>query len=332
MKTVQFNKIGGPEVLQLVENDIPKPKANELLIKIKACGLNQAELLFFQGQYLFQPQFPSQIGLEAAGVVEEVGEGISHFKPGDEVCLTPNIMPYEYGYIGEYAIAPQEAVVPKPAGISFEQAASFWMTYGTAYAGLVMRGGLQKGDDKTVLITAASSGVGIAAIQMAKDLGAHVIATTRTSEKRDFLKAQGVDFVIATQEEDLVDAVNKITDGKGFEIAFDPIAGNLLTNIAEAAAIEANIVLYGALSYELDAPLPLFPVLAKGLNFSGVHLVFHLLQQQDRFMQAKEQLLGGLKRGVYRPMIDRKFSLDQVQEAYKYMQSNRQKGKILITV
>ncbi|MEO1051019.1 MAG: zinc-dependent alcohol dehydrogenase family protein [Bacteroidota bacterium] len=330
MKTVEFDEIGGPEVLQLREQEIPSPGENELVVRIKACGLNQAELLFFQGQYLFQPQFPSKVGLEASGIVESIGSGVSEFRLGDEVCLTPNIMPYEYGYVGEYALVPREAVIAKPQSISFEEAASFWMTYATSYAGLVMRGGLKRGEKKTVLITAASSGVGIAAIQLAKYYGATVIATTRTTEKRAFLLAQGADFVIVTETESLSEEVHKITRQKGFDIAFDPVAGAMLGDIAEAAAIEANIVLYGALSYDLGAPLPLFPMLVKGLKISGVHLVFHMLQHEDRFAEAQKVLLEGLEEGVFTPVLDRKFTLDQIQDAYRYMQSNQQKGKILI--
>ena len=242
------------------------------MIKVRAVGLNQAEQLFFQGQYLFQPQFPSKLGFEASGIVEKVGTSVSEFKPGDEVCLTPNILPYAYGYLGEYCLVPREAVVHKPATISFEEGAAFWMTYGTAYGGLVLRGNLQPG--QTVLITAGSSGVGIAAIQMAKHLGARVIATTRSPAKQEFLKEQGADLVIITGKENFAERVSAFTDGKGFELAFDPIAGTFLSEIAEAAAPEAHVVLYGVLSGELDTPFPLFPTFAKGLRYSVYHLSF----------------------------------------------------------
>ncbi|MEL7005099.1 MAG: zinc-dependent alcohol dehydrogenase family protein [Bacteroidota bacterium] len=328
MKSVQFNEIGGPEILKVVETDIPRPAGHEVLVKIKACGLNQAELLFFQGQYLFQPEFPSKLGLEASGIIEDVGTEVKGFQPGDEVCLTPNIMPYEYGYLGEYAVAPAEAVVAKPRGITFDEAAAFWMTYATSYAGLIMKGGLKK--DSTVLITAGSSAVGIAAIQVAKHLRANIITTTRSGEKREFLLSQGADEVIVTSEQDLVEEIGRITNSQGFNLAFDPIAGEMLNPMAEAAAPEANIVLYGALSYNLESALPLFPVLAKGLQFSGVHLVFHLLQHPDRFEKAKTHLLEGLESAAYRPVIDRKFDLKDITEAYRFMESNQQKGKIVI--
>ena len=330
MKTVQFNKLGGPEVLQVIKQEIPFPADHEVVIKVKAAGLNQAEQLFFQGQYLFQPQFPSTLGFEASGIVEKVGANVNEFRPGDEVCLTPNIMPYEYGYLGEYVLAPKEAVIHKPASVSFEEGAAFWMTYGTAYGGLVLRGKLQAG--QTVLITAGSSGVGIAAIQMARHLGARVITTTRTSSKKEFLEKQGADLVIVTTEDSLIEQIREFTDDKGFQLAFDPIAGTFLSEIAEAAAMEAHIVLYGVLSLELDAPFPLFPTFAKGLHYSGLHLMFHVLQHPDRFEAMKDALLKGLEQGAYTPVIDKKFVLDQVKEAYEYMQSNQQQGKILGTI
>ncbi|MEM8895859.1 MAG: zinc-binding dehydrogenase, partial [Bacteroidota bacterium] len=163
-----------------------------------------------------------------------------------------------------------------------------------------------------------------------KHFGARVIATTRTPEKKSFLLEHGADHVIVTQEENLAEEVNKLTEGKGFHIAFDPIDGQVLGNIAEAAAQEASIILYGALSNQLDTPLPLLPTLVKGLKFHGVHLVFHMLRHDRRFAKAKEHLLDGLQNGIYKPVIDCIFSLDQVKVAYQYKQSSHQRGKILI--
>ncbi len=331
MKKVIFNEIGGPEVLQLQETNIPAPKENEVVVKIKSCGLNRAELLFFQGQYIFQPEFPGQVGLEASGIIKAVGTGVKEFQLDQEVCLTPNVMPTEYGFIGEYAVAPIEAVIPKPANISFEEASAVWMSYATAYGGLVFRGGLKENVGQVVLITAASSSVGLSAIQVAKNHGATVIATTRTSKKKDYLKNQGADYVIATEEENLADRVMEITSDKGFDIAFDPIAGSFVNTIAEAAGNESTIVIYGILSLE-DTPLPLFPLLIKGIRIEAVHLVFHILQHPERFAQTRDHIIEGLTNGTYKPVIDKKFSLNQVKEAYDYMESNAQKGKIIVTI
>ncbi|MEM7550315.1 MAG: zinc-dependent alcohol dehydrogenase family protein [Bacteroidota bacterium] len=329
-KFVEFHQTGGPEVLQIVEKEPSTPGDNELLVKIKAAGLNQAELLYFMGHYVFQPKFPSKVGLEASGIVANKGKNVTDFELGDEVCLTPNIMHYEYGYLGEYALVPGEAIIKKPKSLSFDEAASFWMTYATSYTGLVLKGGLNKGADQTVVISAASSAVGIAAIQMAKNFGARVIATSRTFEKKDFLESQGADFVIATEEENFVEKVNEFTEGEGFQIAFDPIGGTFWNELADAAGQEARIIVYGALSLDFESPFPTLLTFVKGLSFIGFHLVFHLLQHPNRFEKVKKHLLEGLEQRIYKPVIDRSFTLEEMQNAYEYMMSGKQKGKILV--
>ncbi|WP_053002222.1 alcohol dehydrogenase catalytic domain-containing protein [Kordia jejudonensis] len=134
MKRVEFNEIGSTEVLNIVEREIPIPKENEIVIKVKTAGLNRAEELLFQGQYLFQPKSPSLLDLEAAGIIEKVGSKINNFEKRDEVCLIPNITPTEYGFLGEYAVAPLQAVIKKTKWISFKESAAIWMTCRTAYA------------------------------------------------------------------------------------------------------------------------------------------------------------------------------------------------------
>ncbi len=333
MKRVEFNEIGGAEVLYLAEREIPIPKENELVVKVKFAGLNRAEELFFQGQYLFQPNSPSLLGLEASGVVEKVGSGVKGFEVGDEVCLTPNITPTEYGFLGEYVLAPIKAVIKKPKNLSFKEAAAVWMTYGTAYANLVLRGGLEKGMNQTVVISAASSGVGTAGIQMAKRYGAKVIATTRTSEKKGFLKGLGADLVIATEEENFVEAVQGYTQGKGFHIAMDAIAdSDFMGQLIETAGFEAKIVVYGALALNPTPSFPLFPLLIKGVSIQGLHYVFQTLEIEGRFEQMRKDLFQGFESNEYRPVLDKTFHLEQVQDAYTYMASNLQKGKITIEI
>lgn len=331
-KVVEFNQVGGPEVLSVVERDMPTPSENEVVVQVKVAGLNRAEQMFFRGQYLFQPAFPSSVGLEASGVIHSISEGVTDFEVGEEVCLTPNIKPTEYGFLGEYVKAPISAVIKKPQGISFDQAAAVWMTYGTAYGSLVFRGGLEKGKGQTVLVSAASSAVGVAAIQVAKSFGAKVIATTRTSAKKDFLLQQDADYVIATEEENLAEKVMEYTDNQGFNIAIDPIAGEFVNTLAEAAAPEASIVIYGILSMQ-DTPMPLFPLMVKGISVSGFHLVFHVLEQETRFKEVKENILEGLESGTYQPTIDENsFTLDEVVKAYEFLEPNQQKGKILVKI
>lgn len=328
-RIVQFESTGGPEVLKVIESSPTDPQPGEVRIRLKAAGLNRAEYLFMQGNYLFQPQSPSRIGLEGAGVVEAVGDDVSGLAVGDEVCITPNLHPVDYGVLGDWTVVPSTAVLPKPSIFSFAEASAIWMPFATAYGGLINAGEMREGD--TVLIPAASSSVGLAAIQIAKFKGAQkVIATTRSSAKRHALLDAGADFVIATEEEPLVDAVARDTDGQGADVIFDPIAGPWVEQLAEAAAPGARLVLYGILSMDAT-PYPLFAAMGKGITMRAFHLVFHLLQQQDLWSAASNDLLAGFESGALKPRIDREFGLADIRSAYEHLESNRQIGKIVVT-
>jgi len=328
---IEFSEIGSIDVLNYVENPIPEPKEDEVVVKIMACGLNRAEYMFFNGQYLFQPQLPSKLGIEAAGIIYKLGDKVRNFDIGDEVCLLPNTDITKYGYLGEYAIAPSTVLIKKPEQLNFKQAAAFWAPYGTAYGLLMIKGGLQKGANQTVVISAASSSVGLACIEVSKQHGATVIATTRKPDKKEFLLHSGADYVIVTNEDNLVEEVNRITEGKGFNIGVDAVTGSMVNQLAETAALEAKIILYGALDFNTDN-LPLIPILSKGISISGFHLGLHLLNIPERAKMMKDFLLKDLEKGIFLPRIDKTFSFTEVKEAYRYLESNHQKGKIVVTL
>lgn len=330
-RIARLYKAEGQSHIQINNEAVPVPGQEEVLVKIHSAGLNRAELLFMNGQYLVEPELPSRIGVEGAGIIQALGENVSGFSVGDEVCIMPNMDFEKHGVIGEHAIVPHSALVEKPQNLSWEEASSIWMAYPTAYGGLVYSGGLKAGPRQTVLISAASSSVGLPAIQIAKAHGATVIATSRSLAKEETLKAQGADFVVATQAENWPEIVMDITEGKGFNIAFDPITGPFTTQLAEVAANGATIVSYGVLSME-DTPLPLFPMMVRGLNFTGFHVVYHLLKNPDRFAQTKKHILSRLEDGTYAPKISRVFSLDEVIEAYAFMESGAQEGKIVVKI
>jgi NADPH:quinone reductase len=220
-KTVRFHEVGDASVLKLEELQKPQPGEGEVLLKVEAIGLNRAEVMFRSGKYIDTPSFPSLIGYEAAGVIEGAGPRVTGLKPGDRVSSIPAFPMTKYGSYGEYAVFPASAVAPYPQNLSPVEGASIWMQYITAY-GVIEFGGLQKG--QPLLVTAAASSVGLAAIQIAKLVGAISIATTRNQSKAKALADAGADFVINTETEDLVDRVQQITGGKGFALAFDPIA------------------------------------------------------------------------------------------------------------
>ncbi len=328
VKIVRFHKTGGPEVLQLDEFPLPEPAAGEVRLRVKAIGLNRAEVMFRMGRYLQAPKLPSKIGYEASGVVEAVGPDVDKSWIGKTVSTVPGFSMVEYGVYGEVAIVPVTAIAAYPDKLSYEEGTSIWMQYLTAYGALIHQGHLAKGD--FVVITAASSSVGIAAIEIVKAEGGISIATTRTSKKKAELLALGADHVVATEEEDLAARVNEITSGKGARIVFDPIGGKGLEALAAAAAPLGIIFEYGALSTE-PTPFPLFAVLSKHLTIKG-YTLFEIVSDPAVFPKAKKYVFDHLASGAFKPRIDRTFPLAQIVEAHRYMESNAQIGKIVVTV
>lgn len=327
-KVVRFHRIGGPEVLQIDEVDVRTPGAGEVRIQVKALGLNRAEAMYRSGQYTFVPDMPAILGYEAAGTVESIGQGVTGFSVGDEVNVIPAFSFAEYGMYGELVVAPVHAIVAQPSGMSSVEAAGTWMQFVTAYGALIDIGKLQKGE--TVLIRAASSSVGLAAIQIANLLGAVPVALTRTSEKRQALIDAGAAHVIATQEQDLVAEVNRITEGKGARMAFDPVGGPEVANILRSLSFLGIFFQYGALDTN-DMSIPVMEVLGKDLTIRGYQL-FEITKNAERLDRAKAFISEGLEAGALRPLIAKTFKLEQIVEAHEYMESNSQIGKIVVEV
>jgi len=328
-RVVRFHKFGGPDVLQI--DDIPAraPGQNEIRLKVVAIGLNRAECLFREGKYLERPrELPSLIGYEASGVIDAIGEGVTGFEVGDKVSTIPSFPMSKYGVYGDYCIVPAISVSHFPDNLSFEQAASIWMQYLTAYGALIQYSRIMPGD--YVLITAASSSVGYAAIELTKAKGATCIATTRAQDKKQRLLDAGAHHVIVTDEEDLVARVNDITKGHGADVILDPVAGPFIKKLAEAAASGGVIYEYGNLSLS-DTPFPMFQALNKGLMVRG-YSMFEVTSKPDRLERARNFVYNGLKSGALKPVIDRVFPLEQLADAHRYMESNVQHGKILVKV
>ncbi len=326
-KIVRFHQVGGPEVLKLEELPAPKPQKGEVRIKVNAIGLNRAEAMFRSGQYLEQPVLPSRLGYEASGTVEEVGPGVTGLKPGDRVSSIPSFSLREYGTYGEVALLPVHALAKYPENLSPVEGASIWMQYLTA-CGLIEFGKMQQGNH--VLITAAASSVGLAAIQLANAVGAIPIATTRNKAKEASLRDAGAKFVINTKTEGWVEKVREITSGKGVDLAFDPVAGPELERIAQTMRSEGTIFEYGALSAE-PTTFPLLVVLGNNLIVRGYSL-FSIVLNSERFERSKKWVYDRLASGDLKPVIARTFTLDQIVDAHRYMESNEQVGKIVVTV
>jgi len=335
-KVVRFHQFGGPEVLRVEDLPRPEPKQGEVRIDVKAIGLNRAEVLFRTGAYFEQPQFPSLIGVEASGIVDALGPGVKGIKVGDKVSVATGQSMGRYGTYGESVLAPVENAIPYPSNLTAEEAASVWVQYLTAWFAFTDVANLQAGQH--VLITAATGGVGLGAIQIAKALGELTIATTRTASKKQALLAAGADHVIVTSAEDLPARVKEITGGKGAELIFDPVAGKTLPTLADAVAWGGNIILYGALG-GVEVTYPLLTGFARNFglhtylvyNFCGLPTL-GLLRNKAAFDRAVKFINANLASGKLKPVIARTFPLAKVQEAHRYMESDEQLGKIVLTV
>jgi NADPH:quinone reductase-like Zn-dependent oxidoreductase len=327
-RVVRFREIGGPEVLKIEEVDVPPPGEGEVQIRIKALGLNRAEVMFRTGTYLSDPRFPARNGYEAAGTVEAIGEGVEGFQVGDAVSVIPGFDLNDYAFYGELANAPAALVAHHASNLSWTEAAAIWMMYMTAYGALIDIAGLKAGD--AVVIPAASSSVGLAAIQIANKVGATPIALTRGRSKRQALVDAGAPHVIVTDEQDLTDEILKLTGSKGARVVFDPVGGPTIARLTKAMAGFGIYFIYGALSTE-PSPFPLFDVLVKDLTMRGYKLM-EVTTNPARLGRGKAFINEGLEEGSLKPIIAKVFPLEQIVEAHRYMESNEQVGKIVVTV
>jgi NADPH:quinone reductase-like Zn-dependent oxidoreductase len=328
-KTVVFDELGGPDVLKIEDVEIGEPGDGEVRIRVDAIGLNRAEALYRAGFYFYQPSFPSaRIGYEAAGTVEAVGAGVDEFAPGDAVNTVPAFVMTEYSTYGQQAIVPAAALVRRTTDVDAVISAAVWMAHTTAYGMLVEIGQIRPGD--TVLITAASGSVGLAAIQISNYVGATPIAVTRTGEKRKQLLAAGAAEVIALAEKDLVEQVHAVTGGRGVTVAIDAVGGPGVHAVVSAVAPGGTLLLYGALD-PTPAPLPI-AVDLRGRNIRMYGFVELTIDHPEQLRRAERFINAGLRSGSFIPVIDRTFDLNEVAKAHVHLESNTQVGKIVLTV
>jgi NADPH:quinone reductase-like Zn-dependent oxidoreductase len=327
-RVVRFHQHGGPEVLHIETVDVAPPARGEVQIRVKALGLNRAEALLRRGTYIETATFPSGLGLEAAGIVEAVGEDVAGVAPGDAVSIVPPQSMVRWPAYAELATFPAELVVKHPPELGFETAAAVWMQYITAYGALVDIAGLARGD--IVAITAASSSVGLAAIQIASRIGAVPIALTRTSAKQRALLNAGAAHVIASAEEEIHARLEDIAGARGIRVVFDAVGGPAFEPLTAAMSPGGILIEYGGLSPG-PTPFPLFNVLTKSLVLRG-YLVHEITRDPARLAQAKAFILGGLADGTLKPIIARTFRFEDIVEAHRFLESNEQFGKIVVTI
>lgn len=325
-KVVRFHETGSPEKLQIEDLDIGSPGPGHVRIKVEAVGLNRAEAMYRAGNYPVRPHLPSLIGYEGVGTITALGDGVTGYRVGQRVCVLPMIQQGEYGIWAEEAIVPARILLPAPDFLSIEQSAAIWMQYMTAFA-IYEVANVRPND--AVIIPAASSSVGLAAIQLCNWVGAIPIAATRTSAKKEALKALGAAHVIATEEEDLVARVMEITQGKGARCAFDPVGGPYVETLAKALAARGILFVYGGLSGQ-PTPYPHWPMALKGASMRG-WVASEIWNHPHRFAAAQETVLAGLASGKLEPVIAKIFNgLESLIEANVYLESNAQIGKVVV--
>ncbi|WIY05207.1 zinc-dependent alcohol dehydrogenase family protein [Amycolatopsis mongoliensis] len=324
-KAVRFATEGGPEVLELVDVDLGEPGPGELRLRVEAIGLNRAEAMFRAGTYFERPdEFPAKLGYSASGIVEALGEGVTNFEAGDAVSTVAGFSMRTHGVYGEAAIVPATAVLRRPEGLDAAETVALWGPFLTAYGAIVDEGRVRPGD--FVLITAASSSVGLATIDVVNHIGAIPIAATRTAAKKQRLLDAGAAHVIVTDDEDIAFRTKEITGGRGAEFVFDAVAGEGVRKLAEATAKGGTLVVYGALDTK-ETPFPLWFVPTMRL-FNA----FDLTLDPGRLARAEHFIRAGVRAGTFRPRVDRTFDLTAIAESHRYLEANAQFGKVVVTV
>src|SRR5574341_65196 len=325
MKAVGLNRFGGPEVLEYLE--VPEPDQlgpEEVLIEVEAIGVNRADLLIRQGIYPAEKKFPIIPGFDVAGKVKEVGQEVKDFKAGDRVFAIKDI-----GCYAELVNFNHQVVLPIPENMSTSEAAAIPTVVYTVWITLFKKANLQKGD--TVLIHAAGSGVGIAAIQLAKYFGAIVITTASTDEKLKRAKEFGADFGINYSQQDFLAEVKKITQGKGVEIILDGIGSATLARNISAVTKGGRLILIGAGGFgELETSIHLGRVIMKNVNIIGFNVHGLGTKLYDYIRDFKNEILPLFAKGKIVSVIDKVFPLKEAQEAHIYLAERKNFGKVIL--
>jgi NADPH:quinone reductase-like Zn-dependent oxidoreductase len=324
---IVFDRTGGADVLRIAEIATPVPGAEEVRILVRAIGINRAEVNFRAGTHGQPAGFPAQLGFEAAGQVDALGANVSGFEIGDAVSIVPSFTPSQYGMYGDSVLAPARAVVKHPAHLSWIEAAGTWMSFGTAWTGLIHHADTQSGD--VVLINAATSSVGLAAIQVARRAGALPIALTRRADKALALLAAGAEHVVVTTEQDTVKELSRLTKELGARVVFDAVGGPAFADLMTSAAVGGILVIYGVLSGEMSA-LPAIQAIRKGLTIRGI--AASALDNDATLASLKAYVLSGLEANTLQPNVSKTFPFADMASAHRHVESNKHFGKVVVTV
>ena len=316
MKYIDHGRGGDADVLRLAERDLPEVGAGEVLIRVAYAGVNRPDVLQRAGSYP---------GLEVAGVVAAVGQGVTEWQKGDRVCALVN-----GGGYAEYVAAPAGQVLPVPAGLSMAQAAALPETVLTVWANVVERGRLQTGE--TLLVHGGTSGIGVAAIQIAKALGARVFCTVGTPEKAGAAQKLGADAAIDYRRRDFMVEVSKLTEGRGVDVILDMVGGPYIERNLRSLALEGRLVQI-AFMQTAKVEVDWMPLMLRRLTFTGSTLRARSAEEKARLSRAvQDNVWPMVEDGRVQAVIDRVFPLDSAAEAHRRMESSDHIGKILLAV
>lgn len=324
MKAIVCKEFGPPSSLHLEDLPSPKPKAKEVLVTVKACGINFPDTLIIQGLYQFKPELPFTPGSDIAGVVKEVGEGVKHVKAGDEV----------FGFVlnggmAEEVIVPANACFAKPPGMDFPVAASFMMAYGTSYHALKDRGQLKEGE--TLLVLGASGGVGLAAVELGKLMGAKVIAAASSEDKLALCKEYGADETINYSTEDLKSKIKELTNGQGVDVVYDPVGGEYSEAALRGTAWDGRFLVVGFAAGDIPK-VPLNLPLLKGASIVGVFWGSFAMKMPKQNMANTMTLMQWYGQGKLKPHLHNIYPLADTPKALEEMMNRKVKGKLVVSM
>jgi NADPH2:quinone reductase len=322
VRTVRIHTLDGPGALTVDDLAEPTAGAGDVLVDVRAAGLNFPDVLLTRGKYQFKPAPPFAPGGEGAGVVRMVGAGVTDFAVGDRVAFT-----ILYGAFAERVVVPALAAVRIPDDVSFEIAAATPLTYLTVFHALVDRAALKAGE--TLLVLGAAGGVGVAAIQIGKMLGARVIAAASSDDKLAFCKRNGADLTVNYATEDLKERVKALTDGAGANVVFDPVGGPYSEPALRAIAWEGRFLVVGFASGDIPK-IPLNLALLKGCQIIGVFWGQFAMREPKSNRAHAERVFAAVKEGKLAPQVDATFPFSRAHEALERMEQRKVLGKVLL--
>ncbi|MEM9920557.1 MAG: NADPH:quinone oxidoreductase family protein [Bacteroidota bacterium] len=325
MKAIRCHSFGPPSALQLDELPDLTPGPKQVVIDVKACGVNFPDTLIIQGKYQFKPPLPFSPGSDVAGVVRAVGEDVKHLKVGDAVFGM-----LVFGGFAEQVVAPANSCFPMPPGMDFNVAASFMLAYGTSYHALKDRARLQAGE--TLVVLGASGGVGLAAVELGKAMGARGIAAASTDEKLELCKQYGAEAGINYQTEDLKKRIKELTDGKGADVVYDPVGGDYSEAALRATAWKGRFLVVGFAAGSIPR-IPLNLALLKGCQIVGVFYGDFAIRHEPKLnVQNTVELFQLYAQGKLKPHIHKTYPLAEAPRALEDMIARKVMGKAVITM